>query len=368
MTLRRLARTAALRTLRSLGLPAPQGLMADSDHSMLLAHVRDLVSSKGGRVLLVGDAHEIRSAYAVLKANRVSTSSLLASVAQQATWDGKLLEGVTIDDAARLPDISGAVIVAHTWNDAMSAHKRLAPLKRKAVPVVCAYACRTPSADTAWQWTDTGMTRVGMFQLAARYLQCLRDGKGDYLEFGCFDGQSIGLAYHTIGARLPRVRFVAFDSFQGIQGALPDEKFIFPDGDYFANVESFWQNMRSAGVDTSRVLVVPGDFATSLSEPARLRQQCALQACVCAHIDCDVYQPARMALEFLSDLLVDGALLLFDEYDDMGSSTQRGEKRAVREWLKAHPDFELEEYRRYEFACRAFIFGRKTSGTDGAST
>ncbi|MDB5446073.1 MAG: hypothetical protein JWQ97_1390 [Phenylobacterium sp.] len=77
-----------------------------------------------------------------------------------------------------------------------------------------------------------------------------------------------------------------------------------------------------------------------------------------AHIDVDVYEPAKLALDYLAPVLHSGALILFDDFDQMGASNRKGERRAVREWLGENPGFSLESYRNYAIYGRSFLFGR----------
>ena len=78
--------------------------------------------------------------------------------------------------------------------------------------------------------------------------------EGDYLEFGVFDGRTMSLAWQTIGRRMNRMRFVGFDSFAGIQDAMPDEDYA--DFDYYSNIETLNHHMTCVGADPERVLTV----------------------------------------------------------------------------------------------------------------
>ena len=53
-----------------------------------------------------------------------------------------------------------------------------------------------------------------------------------------------------------------------------------------------------------------------------------------------------------------GTLLLFDEYEQWCGDNNRGERRALREWLAANPQFEVELYRRYTWGAAAFMVHR----------
>ena len=129
----------------------------------------------------------------------------------------------------------------------------------------------------------------------------------------------------------------------------------FAEGAFYSNLETFEFNLKVAGVDRSRINIIAGDFRDIDSDYPRLPPAGHIAV---AHIDCDVYTAALAALNLLGDRLLDGALLMFDDYDSLLGAEHNGERRAVREWLDANPSFSLELYRCYGSTCRAFIFHR----------
>ena len=203
-------------------------------------------------------------------------------------------------------------------------------------------------------WENSGISFDGMFYLVNNYLATLRAANhgtsGSYCEFGVFDGRTFSIAYHALNKTCQR--FYAFDSFAGIGDTLKEETTHFTDSGFYANQESFWYNMQHAGADISRITAVPGFFNVSLlnKTPADF----GIESVFCAHIDVDVYVPALQALRFITPALVDGALIMFDDYDQMAADDNRGERRALREWL-AETGFSAELYRSYATFGRTFI-------------
>lgn len=198
-----------------------------------------------------------------------------------------------------------------------------------------------------------GIDYPGMFWLASEYIKTVKRG-ASYVEFGVFDGLTFTLACHALAGVCDT--FYAFDSFRGISGTLGSERTHFKDGQYAASVETFRYNLRLSGVDEARVRVVPGLFQETLvgQAPADV----GLTSASIVHVDTDVYEPARLALEFVTPVLPQGALLLFDDYDQLAASNDRGERKAVRDWLAAHPEIEIEPYRAYGTFCRSFLVHR----------
>lgn len=202
-----------------------------------------------------------------------------------------------------------------------------------------------PPRDTA------GITYPGIFFRAGHLVANFTEG-GDYLEFGVFDGRTVTLAWQMMN-QVREMRFFGFDSFSGICGSGSDEQY--EDGTYFSNVSTFLHNMRAAGADMSRVVPVQGEFSRRLRSARSVHKELGLRRCLVAHIDCDVYEAAKMALDFCTDLLVQGSILLFDEFHANQASNNTGERRALAEWLQENPKFEVERWHDYAASSRAFI-------------
>lgn len=107
----------------------------------------------------------------------------------------------------------------------------------------------------------------------------------------------------------------------------------------------------------SRVQVVPGWFSDTLTETTRAKLGTMLAAIV--NIDCDLHEAARQALEFVTPLLQDGTVVLFDDWLAFRGNPNRGEQRACREWLAAHPEWSLTPFHKDHSPRRAsFVLNR----------
>lgn len=185
--------------------------------------------------------------------------------------------------------------------------------------------------------------------------------KGHYLEFGTFWGWQFLPAYATYQQILSG-RFYAFDSFQGLSTPDPLETTYTPDfqeGNYCCNQQTFEIMAEYAGCDASRLAVVPGFFSDTLVgrrgsdygiEPE------SVSVCV---IDCDLEEPTRQVLDFVTDLLEPGALLYFDDWRYCRASPEVGERGAALRWLKDNPAIELVEFDRTRWQNQWFVFQRR---------
>jgi hypothetical protein len=171
--------------------------------------------------------------------------------------------------------------------------------------------------------------------------------RGHYLEFGTFWGRSFFPAYYRLRHWLDG-KFFAFDSFRGISTPLADETAFtggdFTEGAYFCNLKSFQAIAALAQVPAERMTTVPGFYADSLvgHHPSEYGlEPKSVSICI---IDCDLYEPTKQVLEFITPLLDDGALIYFDDWRLCRGSSKVGERAAALEWLAAHPDFELIDF------------------------
>lgn len=190
--------------------------------------------------------------------------------------------------------------------------------------------------------------------------------RGDYLEFGVFQGQSFihAYAYNAYlttlfeqemvpilrGASsdvLTATRFIAFDSFVGMptpgvhDTADGHDEWCAP-GSFACTEDEFWARLQAAGIDLSRVTAVPGWFEDSLTQTVREQ----LDQAAVVHIDCDYYQPTLRALEFVSDLLTDGTVIIFDDWWNCYGRPDRSQQRAFHEWRRARPELQVTEFLR----------------------
>jgi hypothetical protein len=157
---------------------------------------------------------------------------------------------------------------------------------------------------------------------------------GDMAELGVYRGNSAAvLAYY---ARLHYKNLVLFDTFEGF-----DQRDLvgIDSSPHFQFADTSLDQVRDL-VGDDGVTFVRGRFPQSI--PANLYHS---RFCL-AHIDCDLYEPAKAGLEFFYPRLSPGGLLILHDY---ANPYWEGIKRAVDEYCAGIPE-------------RPVIFGDK-SGT-----
>lgn len=157
-------------------------------------------------------------------------------------------------------------------------------------------------------------TRQELFKFALDRVT-VRDGL--YAEFGVYKGDSIN--------RLARLRpnqvFHAFDSFEG----LPESWTL------GARTGAFSVGGRLPAVH-GNVVLVKGFFEDTLQQFVSTRDY---KAVAFLHVDCDLYSATKTVLDRLAPLLVEGTVIVFDEYFNY-PGWQQGEYKAFAEFIESH--------------------------------
>lgn len=163
--------------------------------------------------------------------------------------------------------------------------------------------------------------------------------EGDYFEFGVFKGYAFWYA-QDIARRhgLEGMHFFGFDSFAGLppvrgRDRTPREDFY--EGQYACPKDRVVANLNAKGVDWSRTHLIEGYFEQSLTEELKVRLH--RRRVAIALIDCDLYESTAVVLRFIEDLIADGTILLFDDWNCFDGDDERGERKAFAEFLGRNP-------------------------------
>ena len=73
------------------------------------------------------------------------------------------------------------------------------------------------------------------------------------------------------------------------------------------------------------------------------------------HIDVDLYSSTCSVLEFIKDYIVEGTVILFDDWYCFPPGEEKGEKKALIEFLKKYPNIKLEEWKNYSTFGKSFF-------------
>ncbi len=205
--------------------------------------------------------------------------------------------------------------------------------------------------------------------------------EGDYLEFGVFRGGSFVNAFKTLKwvyeersadlyhdhsadyrARVREVwegmRFFAFDSFAGLPHTrgLDIHSNDFTGGKFSCSVEDFTENLRSHLCELDKIVMVPGWFDDTCCDGTLEKH--SLRRAAIVHIDCDLYESTKVVLKFISPLLVDGTVIIFDDWYSFRGDPRLGEQRAFAEWTETLPEWIFTQYQKEGPWRNSFIANR----------
>ena len=204
--------------------------------------------------------------------------------------------------------------------------------------------------------------------------------EGDYLEFGVYRGESLAAAYRALEFNQRERRASGFDSpgidwpdplplrFDSFEGLPPGSgratiRTIFP-ARMVARSESSRRTSANEGVDLARVVTIPGFYERTLNRETK--SEMGLRKAALVMIDCDLYESTVPVLDFLTDLVGQGTVLIFHDWFRFKGRPDCGEQRACREWLARNSLFELIEYWREGPQAVSFLVNLKPS-TDALS-
>lgn len=199
----------------------------------------------------------------------------------------------------------------------------------KKMPVPNTWPFSTFEQGTPWSDKVVFGMQDGEILYAEHLLEMLETEKinGDIVEFGTYYGHWLQVICEILEKRGWDRRVWGFDSFEGLPK--PDETLnpdCWTEGMYSAPFDEVLARLQ---VDKRAYLQLEKGWfnETLVREPATSITDIAY-----ARIDGDLYESCVDCLKYLDGRLVDGAILVFDDWQ---FSMDIGEPRAFKEWLEA---------------------------------
>lgn len=155
--------------------------------------------------------------------------------------------------------------------------------------------------------------------------------------------------------------FYAFDTFEGMPNNQEGE-ITFGPGTFAFGLDEFRKlNEIDSIVENDHIRYYKGTFADIREQEVESLQ--SLQQAAIINLDCDLYQSAKVALNIIGSKLMQGTVLLVDDWYTFKSQRNAGERRAISEFLEEHPEIEIENWFSYHYSGQAFIIHRREIAT-----
>ena len=185
----------------------------------------------------------------------------------------------------------------------------------------------------------------------------LENIEGSYFEFGVFQGTSILAAaksFRTLKSKIKR-RFYGFDAFDlGFKYFDERDKHpFFKEGDFSVSYDRVSRRLGKY----KEVELIPGYFEHTLKEK-RVLELRGHEKCAIIFIDCDLMNPALLALEFIKPMLQAGSVIVLDDYWAYKGDSSLGVAGALNSFLKNNQGICLREFYRYGYGGTSFIVER----------
>lgn len=180
---------------------------------------------------------------------------------------------------------------------------------------------------------------------------------GDYLEFGVFNGNSIG-SMHIARQQTDmydHMRLFGFDAFQGLPaGAEKEDGGVWKAGYYACSFAQTQECLKRRGINHQDIFWVEGWYDQRLTPS--LAQKFNLRNIGIVMVDCDTYSSSKTVLNFVGPLLQTPVIICFDDWklNDL-DLMEEGEYRAFNEFLEANPHVRATKINSYNRKSQSFL-------------
>jgi O-methyltransferase len=179
---------------------------------------------------------------------------------------------------------------------------------------------------------------------------------GDYVEFGSWGCNTLQRAYHACQQFGWNRHFWAFDSFQGLppSGDPRDQHpALAPGGVGQGGVDAFYAMCDGFDVPRDAYTAIEGFYEDTLPPLGTTGEP---RDIAIVYIDCNLYSSTISAFEFLGSRLKPGMIVGFDDYYLYGAEAGvSGEREALDEFLRAHPEWHFHRFKDIHWGGVGFV-------------
>jgi O-methyltransferase len=178
--------------------------------------------------------------------------------------------------------------------------------------------------QAAFGWSDVSGPKIERMYKVFQLLELVRNVDGDWAECGVFKGSTAYLMGSRLKSFSKHNRIYLFDSFQGLSAIdSADAGTFMRETDYHCDQSTVERNLSRFNNYEFMAGWIPSRFPEVSDKVFSF-----------VHIDVDLYHPVKQSLEFFIPRLVDGGIIVMDDYGFDGTPGA----------FKALNEFELSDY------------------------
>jgi len=181
------------------------------------------------------------------------------------------------------------------------------------------------------------------------------DNVGDYLEFGVFNGSSIGSMYKAAEKVGLDIRFFGFDAFEGLpEGAEKEDDGVWEEGFYACSFEKMCDCLAKRGIEKDNIIWIKGWYQDTLNKETVSKHK--IDNIGIVFVDCDTYSSSKAVLDFLAPIIRKPVILCFDDWklNDLDIKGM-GEYKAFNEFLERNTHLKAKEMKSYNRKSKTFL-------------
>jgi len=201
-------------------------------------------------------------------------------------------------------------------------------------------------------------TLVSFFTGCIEKLQHLKGTEiGDYLEFGVFNGSSIGSMHiaRTKTKMINEMRLFGFDAFQGLPpGSESEDGGVWKAGYYACSFAQTQSCLNRRGISPDDIEWVQGWYNETLVPS--LTQNYDFKNLGIVFVDCDTYSSSKTVMDFITPLITSPVIFCFDDWklNDL-DLMEEGEYRSFNEFLEENSEITATEIPSYNRKSKSFL-------------
>lgn len=198
---------------------------------------------------------------------------------------------------------------------------------------------------------------VSFFSQTIQTLKRLKGEEiGNYLEFGVFNGSSIGSLYEARRATdATSMRMFGFDAFEGLPaGAESEDGGVWKQGFYACSFEDMEASLKKRNINPHEIEWVKGWYEDTLTDTTKTTLDLKNPGII--FIDCDTYSSSKAVLDFVAPMIQAPVIICLDDWKLNDLDIQgMGEYKSFNEFLKANPHLRATPMKSYNRKSKTFL-------------